>query len=320
MSRSFAKLPCLVVALLVFFSVCFLLEIEPIFADETAIGDRQTISYGTDILPIFRANCHGCHQPAKAQGGYDMTEFSLLLAGGESGDAAVTPGKNAASYLLEQITPIDGVAEMPKDRPPLTDDQMALIRGWIEQGASDDSAATTVTWTQENPPVYSQPPVITALDYSPEGKLLAVSGFHEVLLQHADGSGLVRRLVGLSERIESLRFSPDGSLLAVTGGQPGRSGELQVWEVATGQLQMSLPIGNDTIYGASWSPDGKRIAIGGGDSIVRVRRCIRQTDFLSNRPRRLGLGHGVFRRWESSRFRRPRSHGEADACGNGTIY
>ena len=32
---------------------------------------------------------------------------------------------------------------------------------------------------------------------------------------------LVARLVGMSERIESVAFSPDGAALAVAGGSPG---------------------------------------------------------------------------------------------------
>ena len=47
----------------------------------------------------------------------------------------------------------------------------------------------------------------------PDGKLLAMTGFHETLLHKADGSGLVARLIGMSERIESVRFSPDGKQL-----------------------------------------------------------------------------------------------------------
>ena len=82
---------------------------------------------------------------------------------------------------------------------------------WIAQGAKDDTPASHRDIVDaEHPPVYTLPPVITALDYSPDGNLLAVSGYHEVLLHKADGSGLVARLVGLSERIQSLAFSPDG--------------------------------------------------------------------------------------------------------------
>src|SRR4051812_9258179 len=52
------------------------------------------VSFFKDVLPILRGkNCTGCHQPAKRGGEYVMTDFSGLLKGGESGEAAVVPGK-----------------------------------------------------------------------------------------------------------------------------------------------------------------------------------------------------------------------------------
>src|SRR5579883_2730565 len=33
------------------------------------------VSYYGDVRPILQANCKGCHQPAKAKGGYVMTDF-----------------------------------------------------------------------------------------------------------------------------------------------------------------------------------------------------------------------------------------------------
>jgi WD40 repeat protein len=91
-----------------------------------------------------------------------------------------------------------------------------------------------------------------------------------VLLHKADGSGLVARLVGASERVQSLAFSPDGKLLAVTGGNPGRFGEVQVWDVAKRKLQLSLPVTFDTLYGVSWSGDGSKIAFGCADNTLRA--------------------------------------------------
>ena len=200
-----------------------------------------------------------------------MTDFEKLFAGGDSELAAIVPGKPDESYLLDLITPSEGSAEMPKEADPLADAEVELIRKWIAQGAKDDTPASShENYNSDNPPVYYAPPVITSLDYSPDGKLLAVAAYHEVLIYNSDGSGLVTRLIGMSERIESVQFSPNGKKLVVAGGKPGRMGEIQVWNVAKQRLTLSLPITHDTVYGASWSPDGKLISFGCADNTVRV--------------------------------------------------
>jgi WD40 repeat protein len=199
-----------------------------------------------------------------------MTEFAPLLKGGESGEAAIVPGHPEKSYLVGQITPTAGKAEMPKDAPPLTEAEISIIKKWIEQGAKDDTPASNrPQYDASHPPMYMAAPVLKSIEFSPKGDLLAVSGYHEVLLHKADGSGLAGRLVGQSERIESARFSPDGKLLAVTGGSPGRFGELQIWDVEKRELKLSLMIGYDTMYGASWAPNGKMVAVGCPDNTIR---------------------------------------------------
>jgi WD40 repeat protein len=194
-----------------------------------------------------------------------------LVAGGESGLAAIVPGKPDESYLDRADHAGGRSALMPPDKPPLTAAQIALIRRWIEQGAEDDTPENVrQRFDTDHPPVYASPPVVTSLDYSPDGTLLAVAGFHEVLLVAVEDGRTIGRLIGLAERIESVRFSPDGLLLAVAGGLPGRMGELQIWDVGQRDLRLSLPITYDTIYGGNWSPDGTLIAIGGGDNSVRA--------------------------------------------------
>ena len=51
---------------------------------ETDSKEVSKISYYREIRPILQANCQGCHQPAKAKGGYIMTEFKRLLSGGDT--------------------------------------------------------------------------------------------------------------------------------------------------------------------------------------------------------------------------------------------
>jgi WD40 repeat protein/mono/diheme cytochrome c family protein len=238
--------------------------------EEAAKDPNAPVSFYKEIRPILQANCTGCHQPAKAKGDYVMTEFARLLAGGEEG-GAILPGKPEESNLLKVSTPVDGKAEMPPKGDPLHETQLALIRKWIAEGARDDTPESAkARYDQAHPPQYVTPPTVTSLAYSPDGTQLAVAGFHEVLVHRADGSGIVARLVGLSERIQKVAWSPDGRKLAVSGGSPAREGELQVWDVSQKKLELSKSITFDTVYGVSWSPDGTQIAFGCADNALRA--------------------------------------------------
>lgn len=234
--------------------------------------EQAPVSFHNDVRPILVERCQGCHQPAKALGKFVLTSYALLMEGSKSDDPIVVAGKPDESLLVAEITPEDGEAAMPKNDEPLSGAQIELIRRWISEGAVDDSPASVGPQiSMEHPPVYENLPVITSLDYSPDGKLLAVAGFHEVLLHDVSGgSDPVGRLVGLSERIQSVKFSPDGKWLAVTGGIPTVMGEVQVWDVAKRKLRVSNVLTFDTIYGASWSSDSKLLAFGCADNSVRA--------------------------------------------------
>jgi DNA-binding beta-propeller fold protein YncE len=235
-------------------------------------ADPPPVSYYKDVRPILQHNCQGCHQPARAQGGCVLTDVPSMFKPGENGKRAVVPGKPEASFLMEEIRVSGGKAEMPKGRDPLIGKQYQTIELWIRQGAKDDTpaSATASAIDAEHPPVYPAPPVVTAVAYSPGGDLLAVTGYHEILLHKPDGSGVVGRLVGLSERVQSIAFSPDGTRLAACGGDPGRFGEVQIWDVAKKKLILSTPLTFDTLYGISWSPDGQTVAVGCADNTVRA--------------------------------------------------
>ena len=238
----------------------------------------SSVSYHQQIRPIFQVHCFGCHQPAKAGGDYVMTSFKRLLQGGESEQPAIRPGNTSASHLIDQITVHEGAAEMPKNAPPLSQTDIDLITDWIASGAPDDSPVSTAKeFDREHPPQYGRPPIITALDISPDGRWLAVSGYHEVLIHDLDGSEQVARLIGQAERIESVRFSPDGQRIAVAGGIPAQMGEIQIWDVrgirdstGHGELLVSQPVTFDSVFGVSWSPDGSLIGFGCTDATVRA--------------------------------------------------
>jgi len=69
--------------------------------------------------------------------------------------------------------------------------------------------------------------------------------------------------------IKSLAFSPDGRMLASGGGQYSQSGDVSIWDVASGRLLRSVPAPKQGIGAVAFSPDGKAMATAGMDRIVR---------------------------------------------------
>ncbi|MEX0716168.1 MAG: c-type cytochrome domain-containing protein [Planctomycetaceae bacterium] len=240
-------------------------ETEPPAQDE-----QRSVSFYRHVRPIIQRHCSGCHQPAKSGGELLLTSFDDLKRGGTQG-AAFLAGKPDESLLIEYVTGDPPL--MPLDAEPLSAEQVATLTKWIAEGARDDTPAAAIDPVDaDHPPVYDAPPVITALAYSPDGKLLAVSGYHEVLLHRtADGDGEpVARLVGRGQRIESLAFSPDGKSLAAVGGTPALFGEVQLWNVETRAPREARTFAHDTLFGVSFSDDGKLLAFGAADNRARV--------------------------------------------------
>ena len=232
------------------------------------LAAAEAPSYYRDVRPILQRNCQGCHQPSLKSSGLDVTTFADFTKGGRRGPAFQASDTTSLilKYVKGELQPV-----MPMGAPPLPKDQIDSIAAWIAAGAKDDTPAEAVdTISAARPPIYSQPPVIGALAFSPDGQTLAGAGYREILIHKADGSGLVKRLVGQSERLNSLAFSADGKQLIAAGGSPARFGEIQVWDTGAGTLKKSITLTNDTVFGGSITPDGKTIAVGATDNSVRI--------------------------------------------------
>lgn len=91
------------------------------------------------IQPIFEAKCNKCHGEEKQKGDLRLDTFEWTMkGGGESGDKNIVPGKPEESVTFQLISsPEDDDSHMPPEgKDQLTAEETALIKWWIEQGAS----------------------------------------------------------------------------------------------------------------------------------------------------------------------------------------
>jgi WD40 repeat protein len=136
---------------------------------------------------------------------------------------------------------------------------------------------------------------MTALAFSPDGKFLASSGYHEVLLwslgSGATGSAsadtgiargtLARRVQNIAQRTHAIDFN--GNFMAIAAGTPGRMGEVKLFNAETGELVADLATLADEVFDVEFTRDGARLAACGADRTIRIydpaeRREIRRIE------------------------------------------
>ena len=103
--------------------------------------------FATEIHPILAARCAPCHNGDKPPNGLSFASRETALKGGTSGPA-FKPGDSKGSLMILKVTHQKG-SLMPPIGEPLTSEQIALLKTWIDEGApwpDTQAASATNTW------------------------------------------------------------------------------------------------------------------------------------------------------------------------------
>tara|TARA_R110002072_G_scaffold173600_2_gene328441 strand:+ start:241028 stop:243808 length:2781 start_codon:yes stop_codon:yes gene_type:complete len=114
-----------------------------------AAASRQ-VDFDADVLPIFNDRCVDCHGSEDPEAGFRILSRRSLLRGGDSGEPAIVPSKSDTSFLVKVVAGLDPHLKMPPEGPRLTDQQIAVLRAWIDQGLKMPEGDTTDDGTTDH--------------------------------------------------------------------------------------------------------------------------------------------------------------------------
>ena len=243
--------------------------VEPIKV--IAIQRSEPVSYEKEIEPILAEKCQFCHSGPVKEGKFDMGSFETLVKGGKSGQALVS-GKSAESLLVKLSGRIMKPIMPPKSEEPLTPQELALLKLWIDQGAK-----ATGGKREKSKVILSALPAIVhqvhAIAVSPDKSAVAAGRANRIDIYDAGSGTHIRTLVnpeltGADKSptktahaavVESLTYSPNGKFLA-----SGSFQEVQIWDAQLGLPRKKLTGFADRVVAMAFSPNGKILATGGG--------------------------------------------------------
>ena len=128
-------------------------QVEQSAATSKAGGKRGPIDFVSDIQPIFARHCLKCHGPEKRSGGLRLDGWNFADAGGDSGKPVLS-GDPETNELLARVTSSDRSYRMPKNAPPLSDQEIADIKQWVGEGCRWPSANKPVGKSLSEPFYY----------------------------------------------------------------------------------------------------------------------------------------------------------------------
>lgn len=117
---------------------------------------KEALVYQDIIQPIFKQKCEQCHNASKMKGELRMDEITLLQKGGKHG-VIFKPNNVQESEFIKRILLPDSEEEHmpPKGKNQITENELLLLKWWVEQGAVFDKKVSQLTVNESIKPVLS---------------------------------------------------------------------------------------------------------------------------------------------------------------------
>ena len=243
--------------------------VQPIAVVE--LKRAEPVLYDKDIEPILVNKCAVCHSDNVTEGKFDLGSYESLIKGGKRG-VPIVSGKSAESLLVKLAGKTQKPAMPPKGEDPLTPQELALVKLWIDQGAKAPSMKRERPKVIVSGPPVNVHPVLGVAVRADKAQIAASRGNQIHIYEAASGKHLRSLLdpqlttpdkkplkAAHLSLVESLAYSPDGKTLA-----SGAFQEVVLWDADKGTILRRLTGFADRVVALDFSHDGKLLATGGG--------------------------------------------------------
>ena len=128
--------------------------------------------------------------------------------------------------------------------------------------------------------------MVHCLAFSADGKTLATGSRDRTVRLWDVVTGQQQQALKHADAVCAVAFTPDGKTLIAGSGRsieevwsamtvvpektPGKQGAVTIWNALTGQQQQTIPAQGYGVYSLAVSPNGKLLAVGGGDALVKL--------------------------------------------------
>lgn len=100
-----------------------------------AFQQEKPIDFSAEVKPILNKHCITCHGGVKKNGGFSLLFENEAFAKAESGKPAIIAGDADHSEFIKRLTIDDPELRMPYNAPRLSDDEIDILKRWINEGA-----------------------------------------------------------------------------------------------------------------------------------------------------------------------------------------
>jgi uncharacterized membrane protein/mono/diheme cytochrome c family protein len=115
---------------------------------------QEAMAYQEVVQPLLQSKCYGCHNANKKKGGLQMDKPELLMKGGKNGEIIIPTKAEESEMIRRLLLPREDDDHMPpKEKPQLSEQEIALLHWWIASGASFDKKVKELEQPEKIQPI-----------------------------------------------------------------------------------------------------------------------------------------------------------------------